>query len=159
MLQCPTPPSPRYNCVAESQLRAAVSNTTKSPLQLCSGEFVHFSGRTNECRARSCPMGLFDGVWMNSRRRVVSHLVSQVPSAHALFVFPRASLVSCVPVMECLLLLEVSESFKGCLAEFRLNGESVDLTNSKAIMGVRKCFTEVERGAHFDGYSYAVYGT
>ena len=35
-------------------------------------------------------MGLFDGVWMNvhNRQRVVSHLVSQVPSAHALMVFP-----------------------------------------------------------------------
>ncbi len=50
---------------------------------------------------RSCPMGLFDGVWMNvlNRQRVVSHLVSHVPSAHAL-VFPWASLVSCFACSE-----------------------------------------------------------
>ena len=37
-----------------------------------------------KCRVRSCPTGLFDGVWMNSLKwqLVVSHLVSQVPSAH-----------------------------------------------------------------------------
>ena len=41
--------------------------------------------RTSECRVRSCPIGLRDGVSMNSlnRQRVMSHLVSQVPSAHA----------------------------------------------------------------------------
>ena len=47
-------------------------------------------------------MGLFDGVWMNflNQQRVVSHLVSQVLSAHALFVFPWASLVSCFACSE-----------------------------------------------------------
>ena len=56
----------------------------------------------NEYRARSCPMCLFDGVRMNvlNRQRVVSHLVSQVPSAHALLVFPWASMVSCFTCYE-----------------------------------------------------------
>ena len=35
-----------------------------------------------------------------NRQRVVSHLVSQVPSAHVLLVFPSASLVSCVACSE-----------------------------------------------------------
>ena len=58
--------------------------------------------RTTECRLRSCPIGLSDGVWMNSLNRqcVVSHLVFQVPSAHALLVFPWASLVSCLACPE-----------------------------------------------------------
>ena len=43
-------------------------------------------------------MGLCDGVWMNypDRQCVVSHLVSQVLSAHEMLVFPRASFVSCL---------------------------------------------------------------
>ena len=35
-----------------------------------------------------------------NRQHVMSHLVSQVPSAHALLVFPRASLVSCLACSE-----------------------------------------------------------
>ena len=60
-----------------------------------SGEFVIVT-------ARSCPTGLLDGVWMNSlnRQRVMSHLVSQVHSAHALLVFPCASFVSCLACTE-----------------------------------------------------------
>ena len=46
--------------------------------------------RTSECRVRSCPISLRDGVSMNSLNRqcVVSHLVFQVPTGHALLVFP-----------------------------------------------------------------------
>ena len=47
-----------------------------------------------------CPMGLFDGVWLNSRQLVMSHLVSRVPSVFALLVFPRASFVSCLACSE-----------------------------------------------------------
>ena len=112
------------HCRSCSQLHAAVSNTTKSPLQLCSGHSlamccavwsvaphshdadgdcpirfmldlnlplpVQIRFRcTSECHARSCPMGLFDGVWMNvlNQQCVISHLVSQVHSVHALLVF------------------------------------------------------------------------
>ena len=52
----------------------------------------------------------------------------------------------------------VSESFKGCLRQFELNNNLVDLANSKAIMGVRPCFSRSEPGVHFDGYGYAVFG-
>ena len=54
--------------------------------------------RTSECRVGSCPIGLRDGVWMNSLNRqcVVSHLVFQVSSVHDTLVFPCASLVSCL---------------------------------------------------------------
>ena len=100
-------------------MRAAVSNTTKYSLQMfaaphcthtmlmatvpsgscwiysCHSQFSIRFRRTCECRAISCPMGLFDGVWMNSlnRQRMVSHLVFQVPSLHAL-------LVSCLACSE-----------------------------------------------------------
>lgn len=44
------------------------------------------------------------------------------------------------------------------MRKFNLNGNDVDLANSKRVMGVRPCFKKVERGVHFDGYSYATYG-
>ena len=44
------------------------------------------------------------------------------------------------------------------MRQFELNNKSVDLANSKAIMGVRQCFSEFEPGVHFDGYGYAIYG-
>ena len=44
------------------------------------------------------------------------------------------------------------------MRQFNLNGNPIDLANSKRVMGVRPCFRKVERGVHFDGYSYATYG-
>ena len=44
------------------------------------------------------------------------------------------------------------------MRHFNLNGNAIDLANSKRVMGVRPCFRDVERGVHFDGYSYATYG-
>jgi hypothetical protein len=52
----------------------------------------------------------------------------------------------------------VRESFKGCMRGLELNGNLVDVANSKSIMGVRPCFAINERGVHFDGYGYAVFG-
>lgn len=54
--------------------------------------------------------------------------------------------------------LQEGESFKGCMRRFLLSGKEVDLANSKAIMGVRQCFSLVEPGIHFDGYGFATYG-
>ena len=54
--------------------------------------------------------------------------------------------------------LQIGESFKGCMRQFELNNKSIDLANSKAIMGVRQCFSDFEPGVHFDGYGYAIYG-
>ena len=44
------------------------------------------------------------------------------------------------------------------MRSFYLNREYVDLVNSKAVMGVRQCFSSFEEGTHLDGYGYAVYG-
>ena len=55
------------------------------------------------------------------------------------------------------LLFQIAESFKGCMRGFYLNGKYVDIINSKAIMGVRPCFSMVEEGVHFDGFGYAIY--
>jgi len=52
----------------------------------------------------------------------------------------------------------MKESFKGCVKDFDLNGHPVDILNSKAIMGVKQCYSKSERGVHFDGYGYAVFG-
>ena len=89
VLQCPTPPILCYNCLANIRWRYVV----QSCLQRCSHTMlivtVHLvrvpvRTRFSRCRARLCPMGLFDGLWTNSlnRQLMVSHLVSQVPSAH-----------------------------------------------------------------------------
>ena len=56
------------------------------------------------------------------------------------------------------LFIQITESFKGCMQNFTLNGNAIDLANSKRVMGVRPCFNNVERGVHFDGYGYATYG-
>lgn len=53
---------------------------------------------------------------------------------------------------------QMAESFKGCMRKFTLNSKHVDLANSKAIMGVRQCFSDFEPGVHFDGYGYGIYG-
>ena len=42
------------------------------------------------------------------------------------------------------------------MQNFMLNGNDVDLANSKAIMGVRQCYSHVEPGVHFDGFGYAI---
>ena len=54
-------------------------------------------------------------------------------------------------------MFQVTESFKGCVREFHLNDKFVDVANSKAIMGVRQCFSKFEPGVHFDGYGYAIF--
>jgi len=52
----------------------------------------------------------------------------------------------------------MTESFKGCIQDFYLNGKPVDVINSLQIMGVRQCFSTTERGVHFDSYGFAIYG-
>lgn len=54
--------------------------------------------------------------------------------------------------------LQMTESFKGCIQDFYLNGKAVDVINSLKIMGVRQCFLQTEPGVHFDSYGFAVYG-
>ena len=109
-LQCPTPPLLRYNYVAdihwECVVRCLFGSATLTrcrwrQFHLVIVRFIRFR-RTGECRARSCRMGLCDGVWMNylNRQRVMSHLVSQVPSTHAVLVFRRASFVRCLACSE-----------------------------------------------------------
>jgi hypothetical protein len=39
-----------------------------------------------------------------------------------------------------------------------LNGNAIDVANSKYIMAVRRCFHKAEKGVHFDGYVFATYG-
>ena len=106
VLQCQTPPRVHYNCVAdihwECVVRCLFGSATLTrcrwrQFHLVLDRFIRFR-RTGECRARSCHMGLCDGVWMNylNRQRVMSHLVSQVPSTHAVLVFRRASFVRCL---------------------------------------------------------------
>ena len=52
----------------------------------------------------------------------------------------------------------VSESFKGCLRNIRLNAVQVDLlSSSNSVTGIGRCFDDVERGAYFDGDAYAVF--
>ena len=52
----------------------------------------------------------------------------------------------------------MSESFKGCMRRFELNEEAIDLSGARSIMGVNRCYENVERGAFFNGYAYAQYG-
>ena len=52
----------------------------------------------------------------------------------------------------------MTESYKGCMSDMKMNDEIYDIMNSKAIMGVRPCFSEVEPGAHFSGFGYVFYG-
>jgi len=52
----------------------------------------------------------------------------------------------------------MTESFKGCIQDFYLNGKPVDVINSLKIMGVRQCFSKTEPGVHFDSYGFAIYG-
>jgi len=51
----------------------------------------------------------------------------------------------------------MTESFKGCIQDFFLNGKPVDVINSRKVMGVRPCFSNIEPGVHFD-YGFAIYG-
>ena len=51
-----------------------------------------------------------------------------------------------------------SESYKGCMREFRLNGVYEDLLNSKALMGIRQCYEQVEHGVYFSYGAHAIYG-
>ena len=51
-----------------------------------------------------------------------------------------------------------AESYKGCMREFSLNGIYQDLLNSKALMGIRQCYQEVEHGVYFSYGAHAVYG-
>ena len=53
----------------------------------------------------------------------------------------------------------MSESFKGCMRDFRLNDKPIVLSEAPSVMGVRRCFENVEAGAYFSGYGYAQYGT
>jgi len=52
----------------------------------------------------------------------------------------------------------MTESFKGCVRDFFLNGKSVDVINSLKILGVRQCSSRIEPGVYFDAESYAIYG-
>ena len=52
----------------------------------------------------------------------------------------------------------MTESFKGCIQDFFLNGKPVDVINSLKVMGVRHCFLNTEPGVHFDSFGFAVYG-
>jgi len=52
----------------------------------------------------------------------------------------------------------MTESFKGCIQDFYLNGKPVDVINSLKIMGVRQCFSKTEPGVHFDSYGFAIFG-
>ena len=52
----------------------------------------------------------------------------------------------------------MTESFKGCIQDFLLNGKPVDVINSLKVMGVRHCFSHIEPGVHFDSYGFAIYG-
>lgn len=63
-----------------------------------------------------------------------------------------------IPNINNIYTFQISESFKGCMRSFYLNSKTVDLVNSKAVMGVRQCFSRFEPGVHFDGYGYAVFG-
>lgn len=52
----------------------------------------------------------------------------------------------------------MTESFKGCMRNMVMNSSPYDILNNKAIMGVMPCYQEVERGAHFNGVGYVLYG-
>ncbi|KAM7282581.1 laminin subunit alpha-1 [Ixodes scapularis] len=49
------------------------------------------------------------------------------------------------------------ESFKGCIRNFNLNGQMVDLAKGES-RGIGVCFATIEPGALFEGDAYAVYG-
>ena len=48
--------------------------------------------------------------------------------------------------------LQVSESFKGCMLELKLNDELTDIVNAAGVQGLQNCYKTVERGAYFPGF-------
>ena len=49
------------------------------------------------------------------------------------------------------------ESFKGCLKNFHINEEYVDLATG-LMYNVSECFTRIEKGAYFPGDGFAIFG-
>lgn len=52
--------------------------------------------------------------------------------------------------------IKMKESFKGCIRNFNVDGNNVDLASGEA-HGIGQCFTNIEPGAFFQGDAYAVY--
>ncbi|XP_064605903.1 laminin subunit alpha-2-like [Liolophura sinensis] len=51
----------------------------------------------------------------------------------------------------------VSHSVRGCLRRFIVNDGLFHLKNASVVSGVGPCYSKVERGAYFNGYSYGVF--
>lgn len=51
-----------------------------------------------------------------------------------------------------------ASAFRGCIANFSINNELIHLANSPNMVGLLPCHSNIEKGAFFDGYAYALFG-